>query len=126
MAGSATTPPDQNTVTQTLNGMITTAQMLKSADGTVPVAIGEYGNSTNGQTIDPNGDQVINAVQSVGLNMGVGSAAWAYGVGPGDALVNSDGSLTAYGQRVAVVIATLAAHSPSNPPPTPPSPNDTV
>jgi cellulase (glycosyl hydrolase family 5) len=117
---------DQNTVTQTLNGMITTAQMLKSADGTVPVAIGEYGNSTNGQTIDPNGDQVINAVQSVGLNMGVGSAAWAYGVGPGDALVNSDGSLTAYGQRVAAVIATLAAHSPSNPPPTPPSPNDTV
>jgi hypothetical protein len=116
---------NQTTVTQTLNGIITTAQTLKSADGTVPVAIGEYGNSTNGQTIDPNGTQVINAVQSVGLNRGVGSAAWAYLVGPGDALVNSNGSLTSYGQQAAAVIAALAANSPPTPP-TPPSPNDTV
>jgi hypothetical protein len=112
---------DQNTVTKTLNGIITTAQSLKSANGTVPVATGEYGNSTNGQTIDPNGDQVINAVLSAGLNYGVGSAAWAYTVGTGDALVNSNGSLTAYGQQVAAVIAALARNAPN-----PPSPNDTV
>src|SRR3954452_23832323 len=72
---------DQSTVDQDVKANAAGAQRIKSADGTMPVIIGEYGNSTTGQSIDANGDQVIRAVQ----NSGFGSAAWWYDQGaPGD------------------------------------------
>ena len=88
---------DQNTVNANVNDMIGATQGLKSADGTMPVIIGEYGNSTDGSSPDAGGTQEINAV----INSGVGSAAWSWVSGGSDALRNSDGSLSAYGQQVA-------------------------
>src|ERR1700761_3938514 len=38
------------------------AQTITDADGTVPVIIGEFGNSTTGGAVDPDGNQVIQAV----------------------------------------------------------------
>jgi hypothetical protein len=71
----------QTTVSSTLSGVASETQQLTSADGKVPVIIGEYGNSTTGMTVDANGSQVVTAVQSSGL----GSVAWAWGAGnPGD------------------------------------------
>jgi Cellulase (glycosyl hydrolase family 5) len=100
---------DQTTVTQTLDGMVTKAQTLTSMDGTVPVIIGEYGNSTSGAEIDANGYQVVQAV----LDTGLGNAAWAYSKGkPGDGLINADGSLTSYGQQVNAGFSAAAAKAP--------------
>ncbi len=74
---------NQATVTANLAADIAQAQTITSANGTVPVLIGEYGNSTSGVAIDANANQVISAVQ----NSGFGSAAWAWGTGnPGDGL----------------------------------------
>src|SRR4029079_7129845 len=98
------------------------------ANGTMPVIVGEYGNSTNGVDIDPNANHAINTV----LNSGDGNVAWAWGTGnPGDGLITGNGGLSSYGQQVAAGIAKQAAASPSTPPttptpptnPTPPSPH---
>ncbi len=90
-----------------------TQQTISSADGTLPIIIGEYGNSTSGTTIDPNANQVITAVQQSGY----GNVAWSWGQGgPGDGLTASDGSsLTAYGQQIAAGIAATAASAASAP-----------
>lgn len=108
---------NQTTVTQTLDQIAADTNVIPNAQGTMPVLIGEYGNSTSGATIDPNADQVITAVQQSGF----GSAAWAWGVGnPGDGLSNSDGTASSYGQMVASGIAAAAAAAPSatvTPPP---------
>ena len=101
---------DQATVTQNLALEIAASQQITGGNGTVPVLIGEYGNSTTGQAIDPNGSQVLTAVQS----SGVGSAAWAWGPGnPGDGLTNGGTGLSAYGQEVAGYIA-LVANAPAS------------
>nr|WP_294553582.1 cellulase family glycosylhydrolase [uncultured Rhodopila sp.] len=108
---------DQATVSATLAADIAQAQTITSANGTVPVLIGEYGNSTTGQAIDANGSQVVTAVD----NSGFGSAAWAWGTGnPGDGLTTSSGGVSAYGQQVASWIAAAAAAAPT-PPATPPA-----
>ena len=92
----------QSTVSSTLSSMISDTTAIQSADGQIPVIIGEYGNSTTGQAIDSNGSQVVTAVQQ----SGVGSAAWAWGTGnPGDGLTNGDGTPSAYGQQVAAFTA---------------------
>jgi len=82
---------------------IAAAQTIQSADGLVPVVIGEYGNSTTGEDVDPNGDQVLQAV----WNSGVGAVAWAWHASdsPGDLLVNDDSTLTSYGDQIAGFIA---------------------
>ena len=98
---------DQATVTQTLDGMLSQAGTLTSANGSVPIIVGEYGISTNGSTPDPNGNQVVQAVQSTGL----GNSAWLYGSGGGDALLNGDGSLSSYGRQVEAGIAAAASSS---------------
>ncbi len=98
---------DPATVTAALLGSasagdgIAAAQTITSADGVVPVLIGEYGDSTDGQNVDANWTQVLAAVQASGY----GSAAWE--VSPGgqaDVLVSSNGTLTSYGQEVAQYI----------------------
>jgi hypothetical protein len=99
---------DQGTVTAALLGSassgqgINAAQTISSADGLVPVLIGEYGDSTDGENVDANWVQVINAVETSGY----GSAAWEVSVGGEADVLVSGGSLTAYGQKVASYIAT--------------------
>ena len=96
---------------QMVGGIAAKAQEIKSADGTMPVIIGEYGNSTTGETIDANGVQAVNAV----LNSGFGSAAWYYNTGnPGDGLLDGGGGLSSYGQQVAEGLANLAAQTPTS------------
>nr|WP_294527671.1 cellulase family glycosylhydrolase [uncultured Rhodopila sp.] len=117
---------DQATVTANLAADIAQSQTLTSANGKVPVIIGEYGNSTNGSTVDANGNQVISAVQ----NSGFGSAAWAWGTGyPADGLTTASGGLSSYGQQVATWIAAGGTVPPVVPPVVPPktpSANDSV
>jgi Cellulase (glycosyl hydrolase family 5) len=115
---------DQNTVTQGLNSLVSAAQTITSANGTVPVLIGEYGDSTTGTSRDPNANQVLSAVQHSGL----GSAAWAWGAGnPSDGLSDGGTGLSGYGQEVAAWIAAAAAASPPAPAPAAtPSVNDTA
>ena len=101
---------DQGTNDSFLNQMAQQVQQIQGADGTMPVLVGEYGNSTTGMDIDANGYQVVQAVQDSGLN----SAAWAWGQGnPGDGLINGDGSLSGYGQQVAAGITAAAAQAPA-------------
>src|SRR5487761_2438878 len=88
---------DQQTVNAALTSLISGAQTMQSASGSVPVIIGEYGDSTNGQSVDANWQQVVQAVDG----SGAGSAAWNWSPGaPADILQNG-GQLTAYGQAVA-------------------------
>jgi hypothetical protein len=99
---------DQATVDAALLGSpgsgqgILAAQTITSGDGTVPVLIGEYGDSTDGQSVDPNASQVVTAVETSGY----GSSAWedSPSTGGADILV-SGGQLTSYGQTVAGYIA---------------------
>jgi hypothetical protein len=90
---------NQATVSQNLASVVAQDQSIKGANGaTMPVIIGEYGNSTSGTSIDANAEQVLGAVQQSGY----GSAAWAWGSGnPGDGLTNSNGSVSSYGQQIA-------------------------
>ena len=94
---------DQGTNNSFLTDAVASLQSrLKTADGPLPVLVGEYGNSTDGVKVDENGRQVVTAVNASGL----GSVAWYFGQGnPGDGLLNGDGSLSAYGQQVAGYIA---------------------
>ena len=92
---------------QTLQTEIQQAQTIPSADGTVPVIIGEYGNSTTGDGIDPNGAAVVQAVTNAGTQDGIGSAAWKWGSGGsggGDGLGDA-GGLTGFGGAVAQFVA---------------------
>jgi hypothetical protein len=59
---------NQADVNANVQAMITASQTIHSADGLVPVIIGEYGPDN-----DPNGTQEVTAV----INSGVGSTAWA-------------------------------------------------
>ena len=79
--------------------------LFKSADGTIPIISGEFGNSTDGNTIDPGGTQAVQAVLNVSPSYS-GWTSWLYhwpGTPTmGDELLNqSTGQLTAYGQQIA-------------------------
>ncbi len=80
---------------------IVAAQTIRSADGAVPVIIGEFGNSTTGSKLDPNGTQVISTV----LNSGYGYAAWTLGGHGGPDELASGDILTPFGRQVAAGIA---------------------
>ncbi len=106
---------DPAAIAKGLQDQIANAQSVKSADGTMPVVIGEYGPSTTGSgNYDANGLQVVQAVD----DSGYGTLAWAWSAGT-DTLVNSSG-LTDFGQMVAKHIA-AGASAPSTPPPTTPT-----
>lgn len=56
---------------------ILAAQTITSANGTVPVIIGQYGLSTNGSTADANGQQVVQAVATEAQGAyAAGATAW--------------------------------------------------
>lgn len=93
---------DQSTIDQSIATGAAAAQKITNAGGVMPVIIGEYGDSTTGASIDPNGMQVVAGVDSSGM----GSAAWAWGSGnPGDGLTNGSTPTSPYGQQVASFIA---------------------
>jgi hypothetical protein len=94
---------------------IAAVQSIHSADGLVPVIIGEFGNSTTGDAIDADGDLVDDVVGTSGY----GFIAWHWNANsdpnqPGDKLV-SNGSLTDYGKKIAALIS-KAANLPSTTP----------
>jgi hypothetical protein len=96
---------DQATVDQALADEIAQVQHIPSADGTMPVIIAEYGNSTDGTTIDPNGVQVVTSVANAGGSGKAGSAAWAWLPGGNADHLQDGGMLTSpYGQQVALYI----------------------
>jgi hypothetical protein len=92
---------DANILAQSITGNAQAAQTLTSADGIIPVIIGEYGNSTDGQNLDPDGTQVVSAVESSGY----GCMAWNWAAGPVDNLTDGSDNLTPYGQQVAQSMA---------------------
>jgi poly(3-hydroxybutyrate) depolymerase len=102
---------DAGTISAAIAADVQQAQTITAAGGsTIPVIIGEFGNSTSGATVDPDGSQVVQAV----LNSGYGYAAWTFGGSGGDIdNLTNGGGLTAYGQQVAVGIAALAAANPN-------------
>lgn len=88
---------------------IAAAQTIKSADGVMPVLIGEFGDSSDGSNRDANWQQVISAV----VNSGYGYAAWHFGtLASADILVDGSGNLTDYGKLVAAGIGKFAVHKP--------------
>jgi hypothetical protein len=96
---------DQATVDKALSDLMTGAQAIKSADGTMPVIIAEYGNSTDGTSIDPNGVQTVTSVVNAGGSGKAGSAAWAWKPGGNADHLQDGGKLTSpYGQQVAMYI----------------------
>ena len=83
---------DPITVEANMDAMFAAAQRIKSADGTMPVLVGEYGPSTDGTIDDPNGTQVVAAVINGGRSNRFGSAAWAWNPGgKADHLLDSAG-----------------------------------
>jgi hypothetical protein len=87
-----------------LTDQIANAQSIKSADGTMPVIVGEYGPSTTGSGMDPNGTQTVDLVANAAKTSGVGSMAWAWNAGT-DALTSGVRTLTDFGRRIAAAFA---------------------
>jgi hypothetical protein len=94
----------QAAVNRALARQVAAAQRITSADGKIPVILGEWGTSTDGHKLDANWQQVINAVTGSGL----GSLAWNFGVNdPGDPndLTTDGTTLTPYGRQVVAFIS---------------------
>jgi hypothetical protein len=103
---------DQGASDATLSSIITETQQIKQAAGqTMPVVIGETGNSTNGTSIDPNWQAAMNTV----ANNGHGFLAWAWGPGDNaaDGLTSGGMPSSPYGQLMANAIATHSVPLPS-------------
>jgi len=99
---------DPSVLAKAIQAHVDGSRVVRSADGVVPVVIGEYGPSTTGSGgYDNNGLQVVQAVDNSGLS----SFAWAYNAGT-DALTSDSGNLTDFGQMVAKHIAAGGAASP--------------
>jgi hypothetical protein len=100
---------DQSSVDAALADEVSGVQAIPSADGTMPVMIAEYGNSTDGTTVDPNGIQAVTSVINRGAAGKNGSAAWNWNPGgAADHLLNGDLTATTdpYGQMVQLYIDT--------------------
>jgi hypothetical protein len=95
--------PDQQAVTSALAALVRGGQSMTTVDGHVPVIIGEYGISTEGETPDVNANQVLQVAQHSNLVIGAVAFTWS-GSGP-DTLTDGQGHLTSYGQEVAQWIA---------------------
>ena len=102
---------------------IRSLQQITSGDGAIPIVNAEFGNSTDGTTVDANGDQVIATVTSWAIENGYtsGFAAWHWHAADTDGdLLQKNGVRTHYGDQIAAAIAALASSSPPPPPPPPP------
>ena len=95
---------DQSFVDSQLAAMVAhTRASMSTADGKIPILIGNIGQDSNKPELLQGGLQDITAVQK-DAQVGIGSAAWFYATGA-DGLINANGSLTAYGQKIASFIA---------------------
>ena len=103
---------DQQTVNNALSDLVRGAQTVPSAEGTVPVIVGETGQATDGWDADSNAWQVMRAAQQSGQTSG--AVAWTWHDGAGNNLTDGNGNLTSYGQNVANWITSGAP--PSAPP----------
>jgi hypothetical protein len=92
--------------------VIAPQQAIKSADGIVPIIIGEFGNSTDGSSIDHGGQQTVQTVLNEARALG-GWVAFVYywpaswgRKGDGDELtVEATGELTSYGRQIAAAMS---------------------
>lgn len=95
-----------------LAASIALVNQIGSADGQMPILLGEIGNSGSGSGIDPDGANAVAAAWATIGKSTVGAACWAWEPGgTGDRLLNNSttggpAQLTAYGQQVAALIAT--------------------
>jgi hypothetical protein len=112
---------NQQTVATALAAVVQSARTVISASGAVPVIIGEYGISTDGEITDANGNQVLTAVQQAVSSGAIsGAAAWNwYAGGTSDELTDGNGNLSSYGQEVSNWMKTPSSSSLPIPPPTP-------
>jgi hypothetical protein len=94
---------DLNTNVAKLSQDVANLQSIHSADGTIPVILGEFGNATDGVNIDPGGTAAVQAVVNTMPQLS-GWDAWLYywpGDLTGDELVDQNtGKLTAYGKQI--------------------------
>ena len=101
---------DATSITDSIQGMVTAAQKIKSADGIIPVIVGEAGPSTTGSSLDPNGyatvEGLINVAQT-GVMAGVALFTWYPGFASPNDLTDPGGTPTApYGQMAQLFINT--------------------
>lgn len=100
---------------------ILAAQSIQSADGLVPVIIGETGNSSSGDAVDANGAVVDDVVGKSGY----GYIFWGWNPDPNGDQFTADGvnPTPVYGKQVQAIIAASAAARGTTPPPvvTPPA-----
>jgi hypothetical protein len=77
---------DLNTNKQAIANMAASLQAAHTADGVPPIVLGEYGDSTTGQGVDPGGMQAVQAVHESGYS----TAAWHWYIGSdtGDVLLD--------------------------------------
>lgn len=101
-----------------LSSDIATLHTITSANGTIPVIVGEYGNSTDGSNVDPGATATLQAVQNSvvsGQTQGAVSWEWYNSGTQADNMVNAvtggTGSLSSYGQEVAQFIASEAKNA---------------
>jgi Cellulase (glycosyl hydrolase family 5) len=120
---------DQATVNAKLLGNaqdtgILALQAIHSADGPMPIIIGEFGPSTSGQSLDANAAQVIEAVSVWAVENGytAGFAGWCLKADPFNDVLEG-GILTPWGKQLAAAIdataattkgSTMATASPNN------------
>lgn len=99
---------DETSIADNINGMIAAAQKITSADGLVPVIIGESGPSTTGEGLDPNGYETVQGLITIAASGTMGGLApFTYYPGfdsPND-LTDSSGNVTSpYGQMAQIFI----------------------
>lgn len=103
---------NQSDVDSALSSIVQGAQTITSENGTLPVIIGEYGQSTNGYTTDANASEVAQAVQQAASDgETAGAAAWGWEPGPNSNLTDGQGNLTSYGQEVAQWISSNSSNN---------------
>jgi hypothetical protein len=112
---------DQNLINNTIAQYANQCKQITNRDGPMPVLLAEYGDSTDGQNVDVDWVNWITGVHTSGY----GSAAWIMNVsGTGDILVDGNGNLTAYGQKVSTFVAAGKRAGRSGSTPTPNTDSD--
>jgi hypothetical protein len=99
--------PDQQKSDAFLAEMIAQVNKVRSADGSIPAMVVEFGPSTTGQSLDANGSQTVDAVlnsSAASQPINNGNAAWHWGMQDCCNNLNSGSSLTEMGQKVAMYI----------------------
>lgn len=104
---------NETTISSGIAGYVARIQTVTSADGVMPVLIGEFGDSTDGVNVDPGAVQLVDAVGHCGH--GFLAWAWTFVTPSADRLTtdSSGAALTSYGSQVAGIIAAAAAADPA-------------